>query len=171
MELIQARAEQKDALCRFYEEVCREQEGRDNGPLWHYGVYPDPEELREHVDRGEIFCALRGGRMALSLVLKRGEDPEYRDVPFTRREEPIAVLHLFAVHPDFRGQGLAKAGLRALRELLHAEGVGSLHLDVVKGNRAAERLYQGEGFRFVQEREVYYEDTGALLVRLYEYDF
>ena len=52
--------------------------------------------------------------------------------------------------------------------LAKTTGITVLRLDVVKGNLPAEKLYQAHGFRFVEEREVYYEDTGNITVRLYE---
>lgn len=170
MRLEAAREEETTAVCRFYEEVCRFQETQPYGPVWHYGVYPAPEELGEHVRRGRMYPLRQDGVIAAALVLPRGEDPMYRDLPFTVKAEPIYVFHLFAVHPDFRGRGLGKAALRALLRLARDEGANAVHFDVVAGNLPAQRLYQSLGFRFAQEREVFYEDTGDLRVRLYEYD-
>lgn len=170
MRLEAAREEETMAVCRFYEEVCRFQETQPYGPKWHYGLYPTPEDLAEHVRGGRMYLLRQDGAIAAALALPRGEDPMYRDVPFTVRTEPVFVLHLFAVHPDFRGRGLGRAALRALLKLARDEGARAIHFDVVAGNLPAERLYQSLGFRFVQEREVWYPDTGDVTVRLYEYD-
>lgn len=156
-------------ICRFYEQVCSFQETQEYGPVWHYGVYPDEAGLREHIGRGELRLLRRDGAIAAAMVVLGHEDEIYREVPWAVREEPIAVLHLFAVGERFRGLGVGKAALRRLLEDERARGTRAIHLDVVAGNLPAERLYQRLGFRFVEERTVWYEDTGDLRVALYEY--
>ena len=93
----------------------------------------------------------------------------YREVAWTVREEPIAVLHLFAVGGSFRGLGLGKEALRLLLDGERERGTRAVHLDVVRGNLPAEELYRRIGFRHVEDREIWYEDTGDLSVALYEY--
>lgn len=168
-ELNTAQPEERETVCRFYEEVCAAQAGDPGGPNWHYGVYPCREDLEEHIEAGALRLMRVGGEPAAAMVVRTGEDPIYREAPWTVTEEPIHVLHLFAVHPAFRGLGLAKTMLRILLERAANEGVKAVHLDVVKGNVPAERLYQTVGFRFVEECAVWYEDTGDCTVRLYEY--
>ena len=165
-----AEAAETEEICRFYESVCAYQEGQEYGPVWHYGIYPDAEELEEHVRNGELLLLRRDGEIAAAMVVLGHEDEMYREVPWTVREEPIAVLHLFAVGEAFRGLGLGKTALRLLIERERGRGSRAIHLDVVKGNLPAERLYERMGFRYLEEREVWYEDTGDLRVALYEFD-
>ena len=160
---------EREAIHGFYEEVCRRLEGEDYGPGWHYGIYPADEDLDVHIRAGEMFCARAEERLAAAMVIVGRDDPIYRDVAWEIREEPIHVLHLLAVHPDFRGSGLAQAMLSFLLERARRMGAKSIHLDVVTGNLPAEKLYRSTGFHFVEEREVWYPDTGAIRVALYEY--
>ena len=102
---------EREAIHGFYEEVCRRLEGEDYGPAWHYGIYPADEDLDAHIRAGEMFCARAEERIAAAMVIAGQDDPIYRDVVWEIREEPIHVLHLLAVHPDFRGSGLARAML------------------------------------------------------------
>ena len=164
-----AKESEREAIHGFYEEVCRRLEGEDYGPAWHYGIYPADEELDEHIRAGEMFCARSEGQIAAAMVIEGQDDPIYREVDWEIREEPIHVLHLLAVHPDFRGSGLSRAMLSFLRERAERMGAKAIHLDVVTGNLPAEKLYRGAGFRFVEEREVWYPDTGTIRVALYEY--
>ncbi|MGQ0434563.1 MAG: GNAT family N-acetyltransferase [Microthrixaceae bacterium] len=46
-----------------------------------------------------------------------------------------------------RGQGLGRAGIQALAQLLTAEGHSSLDLTVYGSNRGAEELYRSMGFQ------------------------
>ena len=158
------------AVWRFYEEVCAAQKGSAYSPGWHIGVYPDRDELSAHIAAGEVLLAECEGRIAAAGVLTGRDDPLYADAAWRHPAAPedVSVLHLFALHPDFRGQRLAGAVLERLAERAERNGKRYLRLDVVKGNLPAERLYQKHGFVFCEERDLYYEDTGEITVRLYE---
>jgi ribosomal protein S18 acetylase RimI-like enzyme len=158
------------ALYRFYADVCAAQESCEYGPRWHFGIYPAPEELSAHIENGEAYLCMIGSEIAAACVLHTGEDPVYQDVawPTAVPKDAVGTVHLFAVHPTFRRKGCSDAMLDWLIALAKTTGITILRLDVVKGNLPAEKLYQAHGFRFVEEREVYYEDTGYLAVRLYE---
>ena len=155
---------------RFYEQVCAAQTESRYGPGWHFGIYPALEDIEDHTRRGELMLYLADGRIAGAAVLTERDDPMYASVlwPTAAAPEAVSVVHLLAVHPDFRGRGLAGALLDELIRLARDKGKRCVRLDVVLGNLPAERLYLGRGFRFVQERTVYYEDTGETVVRLFE---
>lgn len=157
-------------LLRFYESVCEAHALSPYSPSWHFGVYPAEEDLLEHLNAGEFMLLLREERIAAGAVLTAGEDPIYADVswPTGCPAEEVCVLHLFAVHPDFRRQGISGRMLEALAAQANAEGKRVMRLDVVTGNLPAERLYLRHGFCFVEEREVFYPDTGNISVRLFE---
>ena len=44
-----------------------------------------------------------------------------------------------------------------------------MRLDILGTNAAAERLYTGMGFQFVQAKTMFYEDTGWTEYKLYEW--
>lgn len=159
-----------DALWRFYGEVCAAQEGSAYSPGWHFGVYPDREELAEHLAAGEVVCALCGERIAGAAVLTARDDPMYADAAWriSAEAEEVSTVHLFAVHPDFRGTGVSGALVESLLAAARRNGKRLARLDVVTGKLPAERLYQKHSFLFCEEGKVYYEDTGEICVRLYE---
>lgn len=172
MDAMIRKAEKKDdsALCRFYEEVCDAQKACEYSPRWHFGIYPAPEDLSAYIENGEAYLTMSGAEIAAACVLRRGEDPLYQAVvwPTNARPDEVGVMHLFAVHPKFRRRGYSDAMLDWLIARAETSGIRVLRLDVVKGNLPAEKLYPAHGFRFVEERTVFYEDTGDLAVRLYE---
>ena len=170
--LINATVEDMSRVCRFYRLVCDKQATDLYTPRWHYGIYPDEEELHEHIRRRELLLGLEGGGLAAALVLLDHEDPEYRDAPwqFSEASNRVCVWHLFAVSPVYRGRHVGREMLLRVLRLCRQRGFRAVHLDVTKGNIAAERLYTRLGFRFVGEKDVFYEDTGVMSVRLFEYD-
>ncbi|MFZ6768672.1 GNAT family N-acetyltransferase [Undibacterium sp. Di26W] len=55
-------------------------------------------------------------------------------------------IHDFAVHPDFRGQGVAQAMMQHLSTLSEQLGYCKMTLEVLEGNTRAQNLYRSEGF-------------------------
>ena len=151
--LIYATLEDLPRVCRFYRAVCDKQATDRYTPRWHYGIYPDEDDLRAHIRRRHLLLGLEGGGLAAAIVLLDHEDEEYRDAPWQYPEASnrVCVWHLFAVSPVYRGRHMGKDMLRVLR-LCRQRGFRAVHLDVTKGNDAAERLYTALGFRFVEER-------------------
>ena len=80
------------------------------------------------------------------------------------------VIHMLGVHGDFAGRGLAKEMVRFALELAKAAGMKAVRLDVLKGNVPAEKLYEGEGFKLVDTAKLFYEDTGRVDFKMYEYE-
>ena len=56
-----------------------------------------------------------------------------------------------------------------LIELAKNNNRDSIHLDIVYDNDYARKLYEDVGFINVEDKELYYPDTGAILSTLFEY--
>ena len=168
--LRRATAKELPALWSFYEAVCAAQAESRYGPSWHMGIYPAIQDLEERTQAGELCYLPAGEGIAAAAVLAAGEDAMYSGVkwPSGCAAEEVCTLHLFAVHPAFRRSGISGQALEALLCRAKVSGFRVMRLDVVKGNLPAERLYLRHGFRFAEERVVFYEDTGEIGVRLYE---
>ena len=72
----------------------------------------------------------------------------------------LFVPHALAVSPSRQGKGIGK--------LAKAEKKKAVRLDILGTNTAAERLYKGCGFHFVQAKDMFYEDTGWTEYKMYE---
>ena len=59
-------------------------------------------------------------------------------------EEHIAIV---AVHPDYRGQGLAKAALTAGIQEIRKQGSNNISIGVDTVNKPAVQLYKKYGFK------------------------
>lgn len=64
-----------------------------------------------------------------------------------------------AVHPDFRGRGLAKALISELLSLCRKDGINSFTLEVRESNIVAQNLYKSFGFVECGKRKAYYSDN------------
>ncbi len=72
-----------------------------------------------------------------------------------------------AVHPLYRGRGIADHMMDMLIENAESDGIVSLMLEVREANRRAIALYKNHGFIVEGKRDGYYAETGenALLMR------
>ena len=64
-----------------------------------------------------------------------------------------------AVHPDFRGRGLAQMMLDNIFEHCKQNGILKTTLEVRESNINAIKLYEKKGFMVVGERKNYYSDN------------
>lgn len=101
---------------------------------------------------------IRHNRLARYLVARQGGAVVgYAGVWLMVDEAHITT---FAVHPEWRRQGIGRRLLQGM--LLLAEELGATHmtLEVRVSNHAAQELYRGYGFAFAGRRERYYTDDG-----------
>lgn len=77
------------------------------------------------------------------------------------------------IRADSRGQGVGRALLVGVLRELHEQAVRWVSLEVRKGNKVAQGLYESVGFSENGQRASYYSDDGedALVMNLSIYDF
>ena len=165
-----AGASDLEATWQLYEDVCAQQEHDAYGARWTLGVYPARTDIEGHIEAGDLYVGRAGEKIACAMVITSHEDPEYADVPWKLKAAPdeVAVIHLLAVSPDFRGRGLGAELVRAAIDIAKRGGARVMHLDVVPGNVAASRIYEAAGFSLACTHEVFYEDTGLMAFDMYE---
>ena len=78
-----------------------------------------------------------------------------------RRNAPMAHLNSIAVRPGAAGKGLGRQLLEAAEAQAVANGCKRLRLEVRPDNAAAQRLYEGHGYRRFETVDDYYEDGEA----------
>lgn len=118
-------------------------------PLWPVPSL-SPERLTRHYPPESWRVAWRGEQAVGTFALVD------RDPLFWPEDPPgeARYLHKLGVHPDAQGQGLAHMLLaEAVRETRGA-GCAFLRLDTAATRPKLRALYEGAGFRAVDEREV-----------------
>ena len=93
-----------------------------------------------------------------------GEFAGYADI-WTVLDE--ADLNSIAVRVDFRRKGIGDAIMLAMTEILSANGVATINLEVRVSNMPAIKLYKKYGFKECGVRPGYYLDNGedALIMK------
>lgn len=171
-EYIQASSSDFAEICDFYKMICDKQADDEYGADWHYGIYPSEEDLKKSLEKSEIHVCKIDGKIVSAVVLEESADLMYHDVDWKIQcpDDEVLTIHLFTVHPGYRGRQISGKMMEYMFEYGKKNGFKSVQLDVLKGNVPAEKLYVKNGFDFVEEREVWYEDTGDLIAHLYEKD-
>lgn len=137
-----------DALLELYAAVQEAVAGTDNDPQWVIGVHPSREQLEAAAAAGDLIVGRAGDRLAAALVANADGAEGYEEVPWAVEAAvgEYGVIHLFGVHPDFRGRGLARPLLAATEERGRERGWKALRLDTLIDNYGAQRTYEHLGF-------------------------
>lgn len=96
---------------------------------------------------------------------KLDQDPAACGVLLMPRQRHFARIYSIAVHPQHRGQGLARLLLAQLEERArHNPGIARLSLEVHPDNKAAGSLYESCGYSPAGTRPNYYADGSHALI-------
>ena len=81
----------------------------------------------------------------------------------------IFVIKTFVVHPEYFGKSVAKSMLDFACDLATEQGIVSIRLDAYESNMPAIRLYEKNGFNYVDTVDLGIGETyGLKWFRLYE---
>ncbi|MDO4405194.1 MAG: GNAT family N-acetyltransferase [Atopobiaceae bacterium] len=166
-----ATEEDFEAAWKLYVEVCEQMPNDAYSPGWTLGVFPAKAGVREAIEARELYVGMLDSAVVAAFVLSPHDDEEYRDVPWPSGAtgDDVSTVHLLAVHPYVRGKHVSSELIREAVRLSRSWGKRAVHLDVMPGNLAASRVYLREGFSFVCEHEIFYEDTGTIAFEMYEH--
>jgi len=111
------------------------------------GIYPDRARFLADIAEGALFVCRDGDETIGVAALNEYQDPEYVQVPWRYRGEPIAVVHRLCVDPRRQGQGVATALMDFVERRARHDGYAAIRLDAFTHNPAAVMLYERRGYR------------------------
>lgn len=166
-----ARIDELKKLLKIYNDIIDHQQFDEYGPSWTKDVYPCEDDLRKHLEKDVVYVIDDDGSFAGAGIISLHEDEMYKKGNWSKKlnDDEVAVLHLFAIHPSYRRRGYASMLLKYIIEECRKTSK-AIHIDVVKRNDSAFQMYEKVGFKYIGELEVYYEDTGNIIVDLMEYN-
>jgi len=156
-----ARPEELEEVVAFYDIIIDAQKGQENTPKWTKDVYPAAEHLKDAVDAGQMHLGFQGDKIVCAEVIT-GNDEIYERVDwhYDVKDEEVTVIHLLCVLPEYYRRGFARKMIQYAVDLSRDHGRKVIRMDVIDGNKRAADLYLSEGFEYIGEYQVYYEDTG-----------
>ena len=170
MQIRKAENDEFDAVRTFYHAMIDAMESLPFRPKWQKDVYPSKADLKTAIEEQTLYVGELDGSIIAAMVLNQKCSEEYDRAPWphTLTRDEFAVIHMLGVHRAYAGQGYAKDLVRYGISLARENGLKAVRLDVLEGNKPAERLYESMGFRYVDTVRLFYEDTGLAEFRLYE---
>ena len=169
MEIEYRLATEKDinTLVDFYNDIVDYQTYDEYGACWTKDIYPCKADLENHIKNNKFYLGYLNNVLVCAGALQLHEDSIYSEVNFKIKEN-VGVIHLIAVSKDYRHQGISKEFVNYIINQAKPY-VKAIHLDVITSNLRACRLYESCGFKYIETKEVFYEDTGNISANLYEY--
>ena len=135
---------------------------------WKKGIHPSDEMIQDSINTGQLYVLSDGDEIAACVIANDEKVDGYADAPWQVDSDEVMVLHVLAVHPDYRGKGLARRLVENVIEQERKAGKKALRLDVIENNTTAEKLYQKLGFRYIRTKTLYYDVVGEMTFKLYE---
>ncbi len=173
MEIVRASEDQCDAVRDFYFSLIDAM--AENGTVryvgWQKDVYPTSEMLFDAVKRQELYLGMADGEIAAAMIYNHEYNEGYKTFDWGNdfADSEVMVIHLLGVHPDHSRRGYAREMVEKAIDVARESGMKALRLDVLEGNVLAEKLYEGIGFKYLGDVEMFYEDVGWQNFKLYEY--
>lgn len=170
MDLRKAEISEFEAVRAMYWQLIDEMRDAEYRPGWEKNVYPADGQLREAIERGELYVCETDREIAGSMILNHTCSPEYAQVDWgvDAKPEEVTVIHALGVLPKYHGKGISHFMVDGAIRLARENARKAVRLDVLHGNLPAFRLYERHGFVFRKELTLYYEDTGWTSFSLYE---
>ena len=165
-----ATVEEFAAVRAFYHEMTDWLETAPYGPGWKKDIYPSPEDLLSALENEELWVCEEDGKYIASMIVNSRSQEEYSLVNWKidAREGEVLLIHALGVIPEYHGKGVSGAMVEHAITLAKSGHKKAMRLDVLAGNLPAEKLYPKYGFEFIETIEMFYEDTGLTLYKLYE---
>ena len=163
-----AEKEDFDKVRSLYWTLIDREQDDPSFPHWKKGIHPSDEMIRNSIGKEELYVLADGDEIAACVIANDEKVDGYADAPWQIDSDEVIVLHVLAVHPDYRGQGLARTLVENVIELERKAGKKALRLDVIENNMTAEKLYQKLGFQYIQTKTLYYDVVGIMTFKLYE---
>ena len=168
--MIFRKAEKEDfyKIRSLYWTLIDQEQDEPSFPHWKKGIHPSNGMIQDSIATGQLYVLSDGDEIAACVIANDEKVDGYADAPWQVDSDEVMVLHVLAVHPDYRGKGLARRLVENVIEQERKTGKKALRLDVIENNTTAEKLYQKLGFRYIRTKTLYYDVVGEMTFKLYE---
>ena len=160
-----------DIVKDFYWSLIDSFKYMEYGPGWIKGVYPAEEYLSSLIANGELYIGETDGNMVSCMAVNHAYNEGYKKVKWSveATDDELYVIHILAVVPECSGKGIAKQMVGKVIEMARENNVKTIRLDVLMGNIPAEKAYSKMGFKYLETIPMFYEDTGWMDFKLFEF--
>lgn len=140
-----------------------EQRRMDGSTQWQDG-YPNPDTLRDDLDKGRAYVLDEAGELLLYAAIIFEPEPAYEAIEGRwLTDGPYMVLHRVAASAQAKGKGIATTFFRMAEDLCRERGVPSIKVDTNFDNAPMLRIMDKLGYTYCGE--VYFRGSAR---RAYE---
>ena len=159
------------AVRAFYYDLIDACRNDPHFPPWEKGIYPTDAMLASAVAAQTLYVGVENGEICAAMIVSHDVPKGYTDGvwPLEADDDEFLVLHILAVAPTCRRQGVGEAMVRYALELAKSTGMRSLRLDAWNQNAPAHALYRKLGFFEAGMMRETYDDGSFLDFWLFEY--
>lgn len=122
-----------------------------NGILQWDEIYPNEEVLFNDILKDEMYLLLEDSKLVACAVINEEQDEVYQTGSWQYPNERAAVIHRLCVQPKVQGAGNGRRMMKNVEALIRETGYSTIRLDAFSQNAAANRLYEGLGYRLAGE--------------------
>lgn len=123
----------------------------DGSEQWQDG-YPNPEVLRNDIDKGVGFVLADGDTIAGYCAVMINDEPAYATIQGEwRTNGDFVVFHRVAVSKDYLGKGLAKKMMEHIEAFALKNNIRSIKADTNFDNPAMLRIFESMGYSYCGE--------------------
>lgn len=143
-----ANADDLDAIAAIYDRTHDAEEAGLTTTGWVREIYPVREVAEASLDRGDMYVAEYGGRVAATGIINKIQVNVYLDCDWEYKapDDKVCVLHTLAVDPDARGLGIGPAFVGFYEKTAKEQGCEVLRIDTNARNTAARKMYGKLGY-------------------------
>ncbi|SDX31289.1 GNAT family N-acetyltransferase [Tepidimicrobium xylanilyticum] len=112
--------------------------------------YPNPEVVREDIDRGYGYVLLKKGEIVGTVAVSFDGEKTYEKIYDGQwiSNFDYAVIHRLAIDSNYKGQGLASIIVKNIEKMCLRENIKSIRIDTHEDNESMQRLIQKNGFKY-----------------------
>jgi len=123
----------------------------DGSQQWQDG-YPNPEVLRDDIDKGAGFVLTDGEAIAGYCAVMINDEPAYGSIEGEwLTNSDFVVFHRVAISKDHLGKGLAKQLLKHIEAFALKNNISSIKADTNYDNPAMLRVFESMGYIYCGE--------------------
>lgn len=138
-------------ITQITEDVKKIMHEVDNIPQWDEG-YPNYDVFYNDIKNETLYVFEIEGEIAGYIVVNMQEEPAAKTVTYHDYTK-YQVIHRFAVSPDFRGKGIAKALINHVFNQAKEKGFEAIRIDTNSQNKQMNSLILSMGFEYCGQME------------------
>lgn len=155
----------------FYHSLIDAMKDAEYKPGWKKGIYPTRESIADYIAAGELYIGESDGQIVSSMAVNHEFNEGYRSAGWSvdAGSSELLVIHILGVRYDLFGSGIAAQMVRFVIDKARRDCMKAIRLDVIEGNLPAEKAYTKFGFSYRETVKMFYDDTGWMDFKLFEY--